>query len=30
MQTFQQPAKKLGSGYGVGGHGGAIQHVAIY
>jgi hypothetical protein len=30
MHTFQQPAKKLGSGYGVGGHGGAIQHVAIY
>merc|ERR1719247_1992092 len=30
MQTFMPPQKKVSSGYGIGGHGGAIQNVPIY
>jgi hypothetical protein len=30
MQTFEPPKKPASSGYGIGGHGGAIQNVPIY
>jgi hypothetical protein len=30
MQTFMPPKKRESSGYGIGGHGGAIQNVPIY